>query len=98
MTRLVVAVVLLLSITIPLFAQKAPVDDGVLTDRVRQRLVSDPEIKGHRIEVDVKKGVVTLTGVVETQRAKQKADKVVKKVAGVKSVVNNLKVVPPQPK
>ncbi len=98
MTRLFVAVVLLLSLTFPFFAQKAPVDDGVLTDRVRQRLVSDPEIKGYRVEVEVKKGVVTLTGVVETQRAKQKADKVVKKVNGVKNVVNNLKVVPPQPK
>lgn len=97
MNRLFVAVLLLVSITVPLLAQKAPPSDGALTDRVRQKLVSDPEIKGSRVAVDVKQGVVTLTGSVETLKAKQKADKVVKKVSGVKKVVNNLNIVPPGP-
>jgi len=97
MTRVFVAVLLVFSIAVPVLAQKAPVDDGVITDRVRQRLVSDPEIKGSRVEVDVKQGVVTLTGRVESPKAKQKADKVTRKVSGVKKVVNSLQVVPPGP-
>jgi osmotically-inducible protein OsmY len=95
MNRLLVAVLLLVTIAVPLLAQKAPPSDGALTDRVRQKLVSDPEIKGSRVEVDVKQGVVTLGGRVETAKAKQKAEKLTKKVSGVKKVVNNLDVVPP---
>ena len=40
--------------------------------------------------MDVKQGVVTLGGTVETQRQKDKATKLAKKVKGVKQVVNNI--------
>ncbi len=73
-------------------------EDGAITDRVRQRLVSDPDVKGYNVEVETKNGVVTLAGTVDTERAKLKAEKLVKKVRGVKSVVNNLRVEIPRPR
>ncbi len=82
---------------VPAFSQKK-VDDGLITDRVRQRLVSDPEIKGYSVDVDTKNGVVTLNGTVESERAKVKAEKVSRKVGGVKSVVNKLRIEAPRPK
>jgi len=86
-----------LAAAIPAFSQKK-VEDGLITDRVRQRLVSDPEIKGYKVEVETKGGVVTLTGTVETERARAKAEKVSRKVSGVKSVVNKLRVEGPRPR
>jgi osmotically-inducible protein OsmY len=51
-------------------------------------------VKGGALEVTVKDGVVTITGIVRTDRAKTKADKVVGRVKGVTKVVNELKVSP----
>ena len=67
-------------------------DDGAITDRVRQRLFSDPDVKGHTVNVDTRDGVVTLNGTVETEKGRIKAEKLTKKVSGVKKVVNNLRV------
>ena len=49
---------------------------------------------GNNITVKVNGGVVELSGVVKTETAKSKVEKVAKRVKGVKSVVNQLKVSP----
>jgi osmotically-inducible protein OsmY len=95
--RAFLSVIVPLAAAIPALSQKKVVD-GLITDRVRQRLVSDPEIKGHNVDVETKGGVVTLAGTVETERARAKAEKVTRKVSGVKSVVNKLRVEGPRPK
>lgn len=87
MRRLLLCLILLLC-----FAISVAADDGAITDRVRQRLFSDPDVKGYTVEVETKNGVVTLSGTVETERAKSKAEKLTKKVSGVKGVVNKLRV------
>jgi len=51
-------------------------------------------VKGGAIDVDVKAGVVTLTGHVQEPKQKAKAESLAKKVKGVKSVVNNLQITP----
>ena len=66
------------------------VSDDTLYDQVRIKLAGDAEVKGGALKVDVKQGVVTLEGAVETQRQKDKAARLAKKVKGVKQVVNNL--------
>jgi len=71
-------------------AQRSAPTDDLITDNVRLKLASDPDVKGGAIQVDVRQGVVTLTGVVETQKIKMKAEKISRKVKGVKQVVNNL--------
>lgn len=72
------------------------VSDDAIYDWVRRRLASDPVVKGGALEVDVKQGVVTLRGTVELQKQKERAEKVAKKVDGVKQVVNELKVARPR--
>jgi osmotically-inducible protein OsmY len=67
-------------------------DDDRIYDEVRRKLANDLDVKGAGIDVAVKNGVVTLSGKVHTERGKDKADKLTKKVKGVTSVQNNLMV------
>ena len=66
------------------------ISDDVLNDRVRIKLAADAEVKGGALQVDVKSGIVTISGEVETQHQKDKAAKIAKKVDGVKQVINNI--------
>ena len=68
------------------------VTDDTITDQVRIKLASDPIVKGGALQVEVKQGVVTLSGAVEQDKQKEKAEKIAKKVKGVKQVVNNLEI------
>jgi len=69
-----------------------PVTDDTITDQVRIKLASDPIVKGGALQVEVKQGVVTLSGAVEMDKQKDKAEKIARKVKGVKQVVNNLEI------
>ncbi len=71
-----------------------PVSDDAIFDNVRIKLAGDREVKGggEDFKVEVKNGVVTLSGSVETQRQRDKAAKLTKKVKGVKQVINNLEI------
>src|ERR1700680_4951877 len=75
-----------------LAAEKLTSDDAIY-DYVRRKLASDQIVKGGGLQVDVKQGVVTLRGTVEEQKQKERAAKLAKKIAGVKSVDNQLTVV-----
>ena len=50
-------------------AADKPVSDDAIYDKVRISLASDIDVKGGNLKVDVKEGVVTLAGTVESQRA-----------------------------
>jgi hyperosmotically inducible protein len=78
---------------LPVLALQTAEDDRIY-DEVRLKLVGDREVKGGAFTVDVKDGVVTIKGVVEKEKARQKAEKLAKKVKGVKSVVNQIEVKP----
>lgn len=82
---------LVVALVMPVFAQNTSSDDRIY-DAVRQRLANDPDVKGADLDVAVKDGVVTIKGTVNDQRAKDKAEKIVKKVKGVTRVENQLKV------
>jgi len=69
---------------------KEPITDGTISDQVSIKLASDPMVKGGALKVDVKDGVVTLTGQVELYAQKDKATTLAKKVKGVKQVINNI--------
>lgn len=72
--------------------QQEPLTDDTITDQVRIKLSGDQVVKGAALGVDVKDGVVTLTGQVDEPKAKERAEKLTKKVKGVKQVVNKLTV------
>ncbi len=74
---------------------KSRTDDRI-TDEVRTKLAGDRDVKGGAIDVTVKNGIVTLRGKVSEPKAKQKAEKIARKVKGVTQVVNELVVEFPQ--
>ncbi len=90
--RIVLPFVLFLTLLGTAFAASKPVTDDFLVDTIRQKLAADQVVKGGAIEVIVKDGAVTLKGTVEEDRQKSKAEKIAKKVSGVKSVDNELKI------
>ncbi|MGH9663446.1 MAG: BON domain-containing protein [Bryobacteraceae bacterium] len=71
-----------------------PVSDDEIYNNVKIRLAGDRDVKGGGIDVVVQNGVVTLKGKVDTDGAKSRAEKLTKKVKGVKQVVNQLQVAP----
>jgi osmotically-inducible protein OsmY len=85
------SLLLILALVVPLLAQGTPGDNKIY-DQVRQKLANDPEVKGANLDVVVKNGEVTLTGTVNDVRAKEKAEKDTKKIKGVTSVINELKI------
>ena len=66
--------------------------DSALRRDVERELEWEPSIDERRIGVSVIDGVVTLTGEVSTYAEKLKAERAVERVAGVRGVVNELKV------
>jgi osmotically-inducible protein OsmY len=89
LTFLLLVLVLFQTVAI---AQKAAVTDDTITDQVRLKLTSDYDVKGGAIQVDVKDGVVTISGSVEMPKQREKAEKLARKVKGVKNVVNKLEI------
>ena len=90
--RILIPVVLFLTLFVTTYAAAKPVNDDFIIDTIRQKLASDPIVKGGAIDVIAKDGVVTLSGTVEEDRQKNKAAQIAKKVNGVKSVVNEIKL------
>lgn len=67
-------------------------DDSVITSSVKGELYSDPDFKVGQISVETYKGVVQLSGFVNSAQAASKAVGLAKKVKGVRSVKNSLVV------
>jgi hyperosmotically inducible periplasmic protein len=78
----------------PLLAQKRAVTDDRIVDQVRMRLVADADVKGGALDIQARNGVVTLVGRVDTDKARHRAERLARKVKGVKAVNNNLVVGP----
>ncbi len=78
---------------VPARAAGKPVSDDLIYDNVRRKLATDDTVKGGGLDLDVKDGKVVLKGIVDSIKKKEKAEKIAKKVAGVKSVDNEIKVV-----
>jgi len=68
------------------------VDDSVITTKVKSLLAADDFLKSFEIGVETYKGVVQLSGFVDSQKAVDNAVKIARSVGGVNSVKNNLSV------
>ena len=66
------------------------VDDSVITTKVKALLAKDDFLKSFQISVETYKGVVQLSGFVNSQQAVDKAGQITRSVTGVNSVKNNL--------
>jgi len=68
--------------------------DMWITSAAKVRLIADEETPATEINVDTRNGIVTLFGIVPSDGAKRAAEADVKKLSGVRSVRNELQVVP----
>ena len=66
------------------------IDDTVLTTKVKSVLLGDAEVKGLEIKVETRKGVVQLSGFIESKAQADRAILIVGAMAGVKGTENNM--------
>ena len=79
-------------------SQKAGVaiDDATITAKVKAAIFAEPGLKTLQISVDTVKGVVGLSGSVDSQQSSDMAKGLAAAVAGVKEVDNRLVLKPTQ--
>ena len=67
-------------------------DDSMLTATVKAKLTEDSTTKAYEINVGTQKGVVQLTGFVDSTTMKARAGELARSVDGVKEVRNDLEI------
>ena len=68
------------------------VDDTVVTGKVKAAILAEPTLKSAEINVETFKGVVQLSGFVSSAANESTAVAVTRKVEGVKSVKNDMRL------
>lgn len=68
------------------------VSDAGLVTNIKSRLAADPDVAAVNIDVDADGGVVTLSGVVRSDRARQRAVEIAQRVDGVRRVNDQIQV------
>jgi osmotically-inducible protein OsmY len=68
------------------------VDDTVITSKVKAAIFNDPSLKSAEINVETFKGVVQLSGFVNSREDINKAVQVARGVQGVVSVKNDMRL------
>lgn len=68
------------------------IDDSVITTKVKAEIFKDDSLKSSEINVETFKGVVQLSGFVNSQADINKAAAVARTVKGVTSVKNNMQL------
>ena len=69
------------------------VDDAGLTNKVKDALSAEPDLKTVAINVDASGGIITLKGTTDNQDKRQRAEQVAQSVEGVRSVRNEMVVI-----
>jgi osmotically-inducible protein OsmY len=67
-------------------------DDAEITTRIKAEFLGEPGLKSLQIKVDTVKGVVTLTGTVDSKANSDKARARAMAISGVRDVANQLVV------
>lgn len=70
----------------------AVIDDATITSKVKAALVKDSNTKAADINVDTRNGVVQLSGFVDSDAARKRAEFIATGVKGVSTVHNNLQL------
>ncbi|MGD0276809.1 MAG: BON domain-containing protein [Syntrophales bacterium] len=66
------------------------IDDSVITAKIKTQLANDDFLKSFQISVESRRGIVQLSGFVDSQNSVDKAGQIARSVEGVKSVRNDL--------
>jgi hypothetical protein len=70
------------------------VDDRQITQKIQAELRNEPVYKMQGVEVKTFSGVVQLSGFVDTQAQKQRAEQIARSVPGAANVVNQITIKP----
>lgn len=68
------------------------IDDASITSKVKSRLLSDDDVSGLAVEVETYKGVVQLSGFVDSNEERRRAEELAEEVSGVRNVRNDIRV------
>ena len=66
------------------------IDDAEITAKTKAAIFAEPGLKTLQINVDTVKGVVTLSGTVDSQASSDRVKLLASAVTGVRDVINNL--------
>jgi hypothetical protein len=69
---------------------KSELDEAAVTTRIRAKMALDERVPARSVDVSTSAGIVTLTGMVPTAEAKERAGQLARETAGVASVDNRL--------
>ena len=68
------------------------IDDTVITTKVKAALIDDSSVRSREVSVETFKGVVQLSGFIESRSAMDRAVEIARNVDGVTSVKNNMTI------
>ena len=68
------------------------IDDSIITTKIKAAVLNEPSLKSAEINVETFKGIVQLSGFVNSESDIQKAVEVARSVKGVSSVKNDMRV------
>jgi osmotically-inducible protein OsmY len=68
------------------------INDAGISTKVKSQLAADTNTSAIKIAVDTTNAVVTLSGVVPTEKEKARAEQIARATVGVKQVVNNITI------
>jgi hyperosmotically inducible periplasmic protein len=75
-------------------ADEHPIKDSYITAKVKSELIGDFGKRAAHISVTTKDGVVALTGRVDSEGAKSRAERDARHIKGVVDIIDKLKVEP----
>jgi hyperosmotically inducible periplasmic protein len=73
---------------------KQVASDSSITSKIKSKYLLEKGIKSFKVSVETKDGIVVLSGFVDTESAKMRAEQIAAGVSGVKSVKSALVVKP----
>lgn len=79
-----------------LFKSSSAPSDGAIVSSIQSKLYQDPALKTRDVRVVSQKGVVVLSGTVDSDQEKAAAEQLAQSTDGVKQVINELEVNPSQ--
>jgi hyperosmotically inducible protein len=69
-------------------------DDTVLTTKIKSTFIGDSRLKANDINVKTYKGVVQLSGFIDSQKESDRAANLARRIKGVKEVHNDILIKP----
>jgi hypothetical protein len=86
MRKQILLTLLIVVTAVSLMSCAAP--DSVVTAKIKTKMMADKAVSADKIEVDTRDGVVTLTGMVQSQEAKDHALRIARETNGARKVVD----------